>query len=551
MAFIKVSFGALREQHDALGGVGGVWDELLVQLDEAVAPLRATWDGEASQAYEQRRAEWLSAADELRDVLRQVRQRSTTIQDNYGRAAGSAVRLWGGGGAVGGSDAGDFEIALDDVRLTVREIADIQARLLDAVEVASAELRGITGMAGPDSCLARWRDGYDVCRGPVADAVAEVVSVLGDVSMALKDTGNTFAEAEEASGGGPVDRIPFPGVKVDYVLTWPPTTGGPGKEAVVPDEVTRYWPNAWEERLHAAADTWSALARALADANTAATQDVLAMVDNNSGAVFSVIRDYWSGLCSGDICAQDAPFDRTYAAVQAMSSACRSLAMAIEWQRARVEDAVALAGAVLESIEPFTAVLDTFLTRGLSRTAAVVAAALAVGLDVLPDDRYLTRIEEAVELLPSRHLDALGRFTASGGPGGSEATTLSEVKDVVGGELAGKWNQVHGPHPRPDQIHIPPERVTHILDGDKTGGGHRAGSNNKKSHFPAGWTDETTISKIESVARNPDSIEPNHHGRWKATGTRDGVLIEVIVNPDGTIRTAWPVSGPGVRPQVK
>ncbi|MEV6430483.1 hypothetical protein [Nocardia sp. NPDC051463] len=32
----------------------------------------------------------------------------------------------------------------------------------------------------------------------------------------------------------------------------------------------------------------------------------------------------------------------------------------------------------------------------------------------------------------------------------------------------------------------------------------------------------------------------------RETGVRDGVLIEVIVNSDGTVRTGYPVSGPGV-----
>ncbi|MBF6543080.1 EndoU domain-containing protein [Nocardia brasiliensis] len=49
------------------------------------------------------------------------------------------------------------------------------------------------------------------------------------------------------------------------------------------------------------------------------------------------------------------------------------------------------------------------------------------------------------------------------------------------------------------------------------------------------------------AARNPDQTPVlQDNGRWKVSGTRDGVLIEVIVNSDGSIRTGYPVSGPGV-----
>jgi Bacterial EndoU nuclease len=104
--------------------------------------------------------------------------------------------------------------------------------------------------------------------------------------------------------------------------------------------------------------------------------------------------------------------------------------------------------------------------------------------------------------------------------------------------------------PDPDSITITSDRATHILDGDKTGGGHRAGTGiPRKTEFPAEWEDDKILGTIKSVARDPDvkPDEPQSNGRWLYEGMRDGVHTYVVVNPDGTVWTAWPREGdPGV-----
>jgi len=94
------------------------------------------------------------------------------------------------------------------------------------------------------------------------------------------------------------------------------------------------------------------------------------------------------------------------------------------------------------------------------------------------------------------------------------------------------------------------DRLTHILDGDETGGGHRPGADRPgKTEFPVDWSDDRILDAVVSVARDPD--EPpqrqNWNDRWQVTGDRDGVKIFAVVEADGRVWTAWPDEGsPGV-----
>lgn len=115
----------------------------------------------------------------------------------------------------------------------------------------------------------------------------------------------------------------------------------------------------------------------------------------------------------------------------------------------------------------------------------------------------------------------------------------------------GGWNQIEAAdRPPAEGIHLSPERSTHILDGDGTGGGHRHGTGKPgKTEFPANWSDEKIISAVEDVARRPDQ-EPQHqewNDRWVARGTRDDVGIVAVLVPDGRIWASWPTpDSPGV-----
>lgn len=107
-----------------------------------------------------------------------------------------------------------------------------------------------------------------------------------------------------------------------------------------------------------------------------------------------------------------------------------------------------------------------------------------------------------------------------------------------------------GDRPPPGDIRVSAERRAHILDGDKTGGGHRHGMGSPgKTEFPADWEDAKVIDNVLSVARTPDErpVRQNWNDRWRVQGEREGVGIVAIVTSEGLVWAAWPREGsPGV-----
>lgn len=97
---------------------------------------------------------------------------------------------------------------------------------------------------------------------------------------------------------------------------------------------------------------------------------------------------------------------------------------------------------------------------------------------------------------------------------------------------------------------ISPQRQRHILDGDATGGGHGPGRGIPgKSEFPSRWSDRQVIRYISDIIKDPRSRWTRQPGnppiRWRIEGTRDGVNIRVIVEPQGEgVITAFPTNRP-------
>ncbi|MDQ3611875.1 MAG: EndoU domain-containing protein [Actinomycetota bacterium] len=98
------------------------------------------------------------------------------------------------------------------------------------------------------------------------------------------------------------------------------------------------------------------------------------------------------------------------------------------------------------------------------------------------------------------------------------------------------------------------ERRRHILAGDlprrtgrpSNGGGHRPGTGKAgKSEFPPGWDDERIIKTVMQTARQPEHGAPDD-GSYVVRARVEGILVQVVVRPDGTVVTGYPEEGPGV-----
>ena len=99
------------------------------------------------------------------------------------------------------------------------------------------------------------------------------------------------------------------------------------------------------------------------------------------------------------------------------------------------------------------------------------------------------------------------------------------------------------------------KRTNHILFGDCTGGGHLYPGVNEKSIFPISWNANKVMNYISDIATDPKILWIQTSGklgsqvtkrglpvRYSAIGSREGVNIKVIIEPEGEgIITAFPI----------
>ncbi|MEV2241789.1 WXG100 family type VII secretion target [Micromonospora sp. NPDC049891] len=72
MTEIRYNFAGLNAAADSCNGAVRNMTGELDGLKSGIAPLLATWDGDAKEAYFQRQSEWESAANDLRDLLGRI-----------------------------------------------------------------------------------------------------------------------------------------------------------------------------------------------------------------------------------------------------------------------------------------------------------------------------------------------------------------------------------------------------------------------------------------------------------------------------------------------
>jgi hypothetical protein len=83
-------------------------------------------------------------------------------------------------------------------------------------------------------------------------------------------------------------------------------------------------------------------------------------------------------------------------------------------------------------------------------------------------------------------------------------------------------------------LRVSPDRRTHILYGDRRGGGHSPRSRKKgKSKFPYWLSDDEIIAGIEAIVNDPMAYPGGTipaSGRWEISGYIQGVPTLVVVH---------------------
>jgi WXG100 family type VII secretion target len=70
---LVVNFPALQQASADIQKALNTLDTQLGQLERDAAPLIATWDGDARQAYDQRQSRWRTASADLQAMLRDIK----------------------------------------------------------------------------------------------------------------------------------------------------------------------------------------------------------------------------------------------------------------------------------------------------------------------------------------------------------------------------------------------------------------------------------------------------------------------------------------------
>lgn len=83
MPEIKVSFGVLDAARDDVAGTARRMNTRLEDLKRMLAPLVATWDGQAAEEYRRTQRQWDTAAADLTAVLTQIGVALGAANDGY------------------------------------------------------------------------------------------------------------------------------------------------------------------------------------------------------------------------------------------------------------------------------------------------------------------------------------------------------------------------------------------------------------------------------------------------------------------------------------
>jgi WXG100 family type VII secretion target len=565
-----VRYDAIGEAWESVKHATELVRERLADLDGSLGPLRAQWTGAAAESFELARAEWSQAADSMATDLDEMAELLSLIDENYRSAHDANLAIWDGGGAgasggpastvamsagSAGGPAGEVDVSIEELRRDARSFYGLQQRLADNMSWISRNLHAnAAGMAGADPVLEPWRTLYDDTVRALWAVLGAGTDVLGGMAQGMTDTGNNYVDSEEAStaghGAALPERLPQLGVDAVRPAAEPPPSGAGAPALALDDWQFEYWPDGYPEKLRYAAGEWEKLSEVLLELSSSGDALINGLVEANTGEVFDRIRDYWAS--KSQLCGTSEIFPVLTATCNMLSTSCRLLA-----------NAVKNAQGGMENLNQTMGDLDIFEVLGYFRNPLSVAAEVGVELgkwlatiaitDKIKTAYDLGRVEAVAALSNGAAINSLRAWANAADlvSVGSERQAYDQVdqglEQHIGEGVYSGWDGVPGPHPAPASVHIAAAQEKHILTGDATGGGHLSGTGTPgKTEFPPDWKRERILSHATDVARNPDQPPIFDDGRWVVRGTREGVLMRVVLEPDGSVVTAFPEGGPGV-----
>ena len=94
MSEIKVTFAALEAAQTDVSGVAGRMTGQLEDLKRFLAPLVATWEGQAATEYQAKQRQWDTAAASLTNVLGRIGAALGTANESYRQVEQANASRW-------------------------------------------------------------------------------------------------------------------------------------------------------------------------------------------------------------------------------------------------------------------------------------------------------------------------------------------------------------------------------------------------------------------------------------------------------------------------
>ncbi|MGW5053248.1 WXG100 family type VII secretion target [Actinokineospora sp. NPDC004072] len=95
MGEIKVNFEEVAAASQSLNSTAGQLEGLLQDLKSRLAPIGASYTGAASEAWQQKQAEWDRAYDDLKQVLSSIGAAVGQAGENYQATEQANASRWG------------------------------------------------------------------------------------------------------------------------------------------------------------------------------------------------------------------------------------------------------------------------------------------------------------------------------------------------------------------------------------------------------------------------------------------------------------------------